>query len=261
MNLTLNARDAMPRGGRLVIATENAELEEEYARRHVNVRPGPYVAVSVSDTGVGIDPDVLPHIFEPFYTTKERGKGTGLGLSTVFGIVEQAGGHVRVDSAPGSGTTFTVYLPRLPEPARAGRQKAAAPEARAELPRGTETVLVVEDEAMVRQTVSEMLRISGYTVLQAGHAGEALLVCERHEGPIPLMITDVVMPGMGGRELAQRLMQVRPDMQVLFMSGHTDDAMLRHGVRDALFSFIQKPFTMDVLLRRVRAMLDQAPGA
>jgi two-component system cell cycle sensor histidine kinase/response regulator CckA len=259
MNLALNARDAMPRGGRLVIETADREVDEALAARTVRLRPGPHVVLTVSDTGVGIDPDVLPHIFEPFYTTKPIGKGTGLGLSTVFGIVEQGDGHVQVESVPGAGTTFTVYLPALKESARRAAKKAERPE-RAALPRGSETILVVEDEPAVRETVTEILKTTGYSVLSAGHAGEALLVCERHDGPIHLMLTDVVMPGMGGRELAQRLTQMRPDMQVLYMSGHTDDAILRHGVRDALYSFIQKPFTMDVLARKIRALLDGRAG-
>jgi PAS domain S-box-containing protein len=252
MNLVVNGRDAMPRGGRLTIETCNATLDEGYAARHVNVTPGEYVRVSVSDTGAGIDAETQKRIFEPFFTTKPHGKGSGLGLATVYGIVEQSGGHIVVSSEVGRGTTFEIYLPRVRE---AVPTEAAKPQA--EAPRGTETILVIEDDDTVREPVCEMLRLSGYTVLEARHGGEALLICERHKGAIHLMLSDVVMPQISGRELAQRVAPIRPEMRVLFMSGHTEDAILRHGVMNATMAFVQKPFTLEALGRKIRAVLDR----
>jgi two-component system cell cycle sensor histidine kinase/response regulator CckA len=252
MNLVVNARDAMPGGGQLTIETVNVELGEDYARRHVNVQPGPYVKLVVSDTGCGMSEETQSRIFEPFFTTKEQGKGTGLGLSTVYGIVKQSNGHIQVESAPGIGATFTIYLPRLAQQAKPVAREIFPPD----VPRGSETILIVEDEDTVREPVCELLKMGGYTVLEARHAGEALLICERHKGPIHLMLTDVIMPQMSGRDLAARLAPLCPDMKVLFMSGHTDGAITQQGGRDALLSFLQKPFTLDALARKIRHTLD-----
>jgi PAS domain S-box-containing protein len=250
MNLAVNARDAMPSGGRLMIRTANATVDAERARRRVDVRPGDYVELSVSDTGIGIEEETLAHIFEPFFTTKVQGKGTGLGLSTVYAIVQQNGGHIEVESEPGRGTTFTIRFPRVE-----GEVAEVRPVVREEMPRGTETVLVVEDDDAVRDLVCQMLRMVGYAVLEARHGGEALLICEQSREHIHLMVTDVVMPQMSGRQLAERLAPLQPDMKVVFMSGHTDDAVIRHGVRNAMMTFIQKPFTPAALAKKVRAVL------
>jgi PAS domain S-box-containing protein len=330
LNLAVNARDAMPDGGRLTLRTANAELDEATARRRGGAKPGQYVMLEVSDTGVGMDPDTKSRIFEPFFTTKDHGKGTGLGLSTVYGIVNQSGGHVWVESEPGRGTTFRVYLPRIeaaaavapspvpmdipaPVPMRrredlaAQRQREQTPMAAAPAPpaapaptrrwveitpppppqppvevpaapaaavpaavevpvpdlvddgpktaRG-ETILLVEDAQRVRAVVREILEMNGYAVLEARHGAEAIEISSRHQGPIHLMVTDVVMPQMSGRELAQRLAPLRPDMRVLYMSGYTDDAIVRHGVLGAGMAFLSKPFTPDALAIKVREVLD-----
>jgi signal transduction histidine kinase/ActR/RegA family two-component response regulator len=252
MNLAVNARDAMPQGGRLIVETANIDLDDEYVRRHVGARPGPHVMLAVSDTGTGIPHKIQSQIFEPFFTTKEQGKGTGLGLATVYGIVKQSGGYIEVDSEPGQGTTFRVYLPRLdaePAPVDRSAQPAAAAG-------GTETILLVEDEEGVRELARDILRASGYTVLEARNGPEALLLCERHQGPLDMLLTDVVMPRMSGRELAERLAPLRPDLSVLYMSGYTDDAVIRHGVLGAGAAFLQKPFTPAILAQRVRETLD-----
>jgi signal transduction histidine kinase/CheY-like chemotaxis protein len=252
MNLAVNARDAMPQGGRLIVETADIDLDDEYVRRHVGARPGPHVMLAVSDTGTGIPHEIQPQIFEPFFTTKEQGKGTGLGLATVYGIVKQSGGYIEVDSEPGQGTTFRVYLPRLDaEPAPVDR--SARPAAG-----GIETILLVEDEEGVRELARDILRASGYTVLEARNGPEALLLCERHQGPLDMLLTDVVMPRMSGRELAERLAPLRPDLSVLYMSGYTDDAVIRHGVLGAGTAFLQKPFTPAILAQRVRETLDLA---
>jgi PAS domain S-box-containing protein len=252
MNLVVNARDAMPHGGRLTIETENVELDRNYAGRYVAALPGPHVLLAVSDTGCGIDGATRQHLFEPFFTTKPRGKGTGLGLSTAYGIVKQSGGNIEVDSEPGTGTTFKVYLPRL----NGGPELSAAEGVAASPAVGTETILVVEDEEAVRKVAVRMLRASGYNVLTASNGGEALLTCEQHDGDIALLLTDVVMPQMSGRELAERLRQLRPGMRVLFMSGYTNDAIVRHGVLEAGIRFISKPFSSPELARKVRESLD-----
>ena len=252
MNLAVNARDAMPQGGRLIIETQNVDLDAEYVRRHVGARPGPHVMLAVSDSGVGIPREIERHIFEPFFTTKEPGKGTGLGLATVYGIVKQSGGYIECDSEPGRGTTFRIYLPRVDVPApgveRLGRPADAAG--------GTETILLVEDEEGVRELARDILRATGYTVIEARDGAEALLLSERHQGPLDLLLTDVVMPRMSGRELAERLTSLRPDLSVLYMSGYTDDAVIRHGVLGAGTAFLQKPFTPAILVDRVRETLD-----
>jgi len=256
VNLAINARDAMPEGGQLTIETVNVELDASYARRHVEVTPGPHVMLALSDTGIGMDEATQARIFEPFFTTKPLGKGTGLGLATVYGIVRQSGGNVWVYSEPGRGTTFKIYLPRvedLPEP------MDADPVAGQPL-RGMETVLLVEDEPAVRDLARDVLTARGYTVLVARLGAEALQICERHPGPIQLAVTDVVMPEMNGRELAQRLAVLRPGLKILYMSGYTDHAVVNHGVLDPGTVFLQKPFGPGVLVRKVREILDGHPS-
>jgi PAS domain S-box-containing protein len=253
LNLVVNARDAMPRGGHLTIETANVEFSEAYAGRHGTLQSGAYVLVAVSDTGCGMDADTQSRVFEPFFTTKELGKGTGLGLATVYGIVKQSDGYVWVYSEPRLGTTFKIYLPRITHEPDRGVMEAERPP----LPRGTGTILLVEDEEVIRELVGGILTENGYTVLTASHSDEAFRLSGRHEGPIHLMVTDVVMPGMSGRELAERLASLRPKMKVLYISGYTDDAVIRHGVKVESMPFLQKPFTPDVLLRKVRETLGE----
>jgi PAS domain S-box-containing protein len=253
MNLAVNARDAMPHGGKLILETTNVELDENYLPTHPGAKPGPHVLLAVSDTGHGIDAETLPRIFEPFFTTKEQGKGTGLGLSTVYGIVKQSGGYIMVYSEVGHGSTFKVYLPRVDEEAA-----AAAGEVPAEpLARASETILLVEDEKSLREMVREILEEGGYTVLEGGSPEEALAAARSHSGPIHLMLTDVVMPRMGGRDLAAELAALRPGLRVVYMSGYTDNAIVHHGVLDPGTHFLQKPFTADALLRKIRTALDE----
>jgi PAS domain S-box-containing protein len=256
MNLAVNARDAMPGGGKLTIETANVELDQEYARGHVSVTPGPHVMVGVSDTGEGMSPEVLAHVFEPFFTTKEKGRGTGLGLATVYGIVKQSGGNIWVYSERGQGTAFKIYLPRVDRAPAGAKERDAGSEVRG----GSETLLVVEDEEMVRNLAVRVLKGVGYTVLGAQDGLEALAIVREHDAPIHLMVTDVVMPGMSGPQLASQLLTFRPGMRVLYVSGYTDNAIVHHGVLDAGLHFLQKPFTPDGLLRKVRETLDGGEG-
>ncbi len=256
MNLAVNARDAMPRGGRLTIETANVDLDSAYARRHVSVPPGPYVILAVSDTGHGMDPETKARIFEPFFTTKERNKGTGLGLSMVYGIVKQSGGYIWVYSEPGKGSTFKVYLPRLESATKAS--DPAPPAARAA--RALETILLVEDEESLRKLAREYLEAQGYLVIEAGHGEEALQVSAEYLGPIHLMVTDVVMPRMSGPELADRLGPARPKMKVLYVSGYTDSVMVHQGVLKPGIAFLQKPFSPNELKRKVREVLERELG-
>jgi len=251
MNLVVNARDAMPTGGKLVIETADAELTEQYAELHQAVIPGRYVMLAVSDTGVGMDAQTKARIFEPFFTTKEKGKGTGLGLSTVYGIVKQSGGYVWVYSEPGHGTTVKVYLPRVDAPA----EPQAPPRETATLT-GTETILLAEDDEILRPLTKGLLTKLGYTVLDAESAQQALAVAGARQGPIHLLVADVVMPGASGRELARRLAQSRPETRVLYVSGYTDDAIVHHGMLEPGLKFLQKPFTPAALARKVREVLD-----
>jgi CheY-like chemotaxis protein len=256
LNLVVNARDAMPEGGVLTIETANVELDESYCREHPGASPGNFAMLAVSDTGHGIGPDVLPHVFEPFFTTKGPGKGTGLGLSTVYGIVKQSGGYVMAYSEPGSGSTFKVYLPQVPPPTEmAAPSLPAAP-----LPVGSESVLVVEDEGALREVVGEILRGAGYRVLSAATREDALVFAEPDAVSLDLLITDVVLPGMNGRELAARLAARRPSLRVLYMSGYAQDAIVRNGALEPGLAFIGKPFGHDALRRKVREVLDRPRG-
>jgi two-component system, cell cycle sensor histidine kinase and response regulator CckA len=252
LNLALNARDAMPTGGRLVIETSNVDLDPADAIARFGNVTGPSVMISVSDTGLGMTRATQARVFEPFFTTKEQGKGTGLGLATVYGVVQQSGGQIEVSSEPGHGSTFRVYLPRTTR--TVSRETPAPPSLAA--PQGSETILLVEDEDQVRTLARSLLRRSGYHVLEAQNGGEALLLCEQFPTRIDLLLTDVVMPRMSGRQLAERVIPMRPEIKVLFMSGYTDDAVLRHGVHEADVAYLQKPITPDRLLRKVRDVLD-----
>ena len=253
VNLAVNARDAMPQGGRLMIETGNADVDDGDARRHVGVPPGRYVRLAVRDTGHGMDAATQARIFEPFFTTKAKGKGTGLGLATVYGIAQQSGGHIGVSSEPGQGATFTLYLPRVDEAVETG--PAGPPAAVGE--RGSETILLVEDDEEVRAVARDTLEAAGYVVLPAANATEVLGLTADGSRRIHLLVTDVVMPQVSGRELAERLVPAYQDLRVLYISGYTDDTILRHGVLAAGTAFLQKPFTPWALLRKVREVLDE----
>jgi two-component system, cell cycle sensor histidine kinase and response regulator CckA len=254
MNLAVNARDAMPEGGKLTIETANVEFENEYSRTHVAVTPGSYVMLAISDTGIGMTREVQSQVFEPFFTTKEKGKGTGLGLSTVYGIVKQSNGNIWVYSELGKGTTFKIYLPRTEKGEHGPAQRKIEPASLG----GSEAILVVEDEEALRKMVGNALEGYGYAVLDAPNGQEAIRICQEYDGTIHLMLTDVVMPGMGGRELADRLKGTRPDLKVLFMSGYTENAIAHRGILDNGIDFLQKPFTPAHLAGKVRQVLDAA---
>ncbi len=251
MNLAVNARDAMPEGGKLHIRTGNVDVPRS-SRLHADVRPGSYVRLTVADTGKGMDAEIMIHLFEPFYTSKATGKGTGLGLSTVYGIVKQSGGEIVVESEPGSGATFHIYLPRFSSATDTAHPPKPEPAVRS----GTETILLVEDEPGVRQLVREMLHQLGYTILEAGSGAEALITFAQHQGAIDLLLTDVIMPHMSGRDLAERLRTLRPALKVLYISGYTDDMLAHHGVLEPNVFLLPKPFAPDELAKKLREVLD-----
>ena len=252
MNLVVNARDAMPHGGEIVIETANVELDSDYARIHPGSSPGPYMMLAVSDTGIGMSAETQAHVFEPFFTTKEQGKGTGLGLAMVYGTVKQSGGYIWVLSEPGQGTTFRIYLPRVDE-VKESIPVSHTPE---HLVAGTETILLVEDEEGVRVLAARILQRAGYQVLESTTAEDAFQIGERHAGPIELLLADVVLPGTNGRKVAERLALLRPDMKILYMSGYADDSIVRRGLLETNMAFLQKPFTPTSLARKVREVLD-----
>jgi two-component system, cell cycle sensor histidine kinase and response regulator CckA len=252
MNLAANARDAMPKGGKLTIETANVQLDEDYVQEHSIVPAGDYVLLAVTDSGTGIASEHMAHIFEPFYTTKGEGKGTGLGLATVYGIVKQNGGFVWVYSEPGLGTTFKIYLPRVQQ----GIEKIHSSKPIEISSKGCETVLLVEDELAVRQSTREYLMLNGYIVLEAKNGEDALCIARDYIPPIHMMITDVVMPNMGGAKLAGHLATERPSMKVLFVSGYAENTVLRHGAIDVTTRFLQKPFSLKTLARKIREVLE-----
>jgi CheY-like chemotaxis protein len=252
MNLVVNARDAMQRGGTLTISTANVCFDQASAAVS-GAAPGSYVELLISDTGCGMDSETQSKIFEPFFTTKEHGKGTGLGLSTVYGIVRQNGGHIRVQSEPARGSTFRIYLPGLSEAAEVPATDPGEPAIR----RGAETILLVEDEDGVRELARQILQLNGYVVLQAARADEALQISRAHDGRIDLLLTDVIMPQMNGRELAELLSRQRPELRVVYMSGYAEDVIVHQGALDPSLILVEKPFTPAVLARTVREVLDQ----
>jgi CheY-like chemotaxis protein len=252
----INARDAMSQGGRLTIETANILIDETSSLQPITMPPGHYVQLIVADTGTGINGQILPHIFEPFYTTKEPGRGTGLGLSTVYAIVTQSNGLIQVDSEPGQGTTFRIYLPRVSDSDRVEiRQEMGTPQAQAQ--QASKTILLVEDESSVRKLTKRILVQEGYHVLEAEQGNEALRICQQYDQPIHLILTDVVMPNsMSGRELAEQVELLLPETRVLYMSGYTDDMIVKHGISEANVNFLQKPFSASSLIRKVREILD-----
>jgi PAS domain S-box-containing protein len=257
VNLVINARDAMPGGGKIIIETKDVDLEAGLAVQSQDVKPGPYVMLAVSDTGAGMDAQTRARVFEPFFTTKGTGKGTGLGLSTVYGIVTQSGGYISVYSEPGQGTSFKIYLPRVQGPSVDAGPTDTPPGTRAR----SETILVVEDEEALRRVIVKTLEAAGYPVLEASRGAAALEAQGRHPGPIHLVLTDVVMPQMNGRMLVDELVKHRPAVKVLYMSGYTDDAVVHHGVLERGTQFLSKPFTATDLLRKVREVLERRPSA
>jgi two-component system, cell cycle sensor histidine kinase and response regulator CckA len=253
INLVVNARDAMKDGGKITIETANVELDPAYSDMHIKVTSGPYVMLAVSDTGIGMNPETRTHIFEPFFTTKEVGRGTGLGLSMIYGIVKQSGGNIWVYSELGKGTTFKIYLPRVR--AESDQAVTAVKQQDPNWTPATETILLVEDEEMVRKLASEILRDKGYQVLVGENGEEAIRICREHKGQIDVMLTDVVMPAMNGKRLAESVGPIQPNMRVIYMSGYTDEAIVHHGVLDQGTNFIEKPFTAETLTSRIREVL------
>jgi CheY-like chemotaxis protein len=256
MNLVVNSKDAMPNGGKITISTANVGLGDDLRRQYSYIQPGRYVMLSIGDTGQGMDRETQSRIFEPFFTTKEKGKGTGLGLSTVYGIIKQTGGYIFAQSEVGRGTIFRIYLPRVEEAAEPAHHTRTTQVATG----GSETVLLVEDEECVRQLVKDTLEAKGYSVLEACHGEAAMSIAAAHQKQIHILITDVVMPGMSGRELAKSLCKARPGIKVLLLSGYTEDAIIHQGVLDSGTAFLQKPFTLQALSRKVREILGN-PGS
>jgi CheY-like chemotaxis protein len=252
LNLAVNARDAMPKGGRLTIETAQVDLDESYARQHASIKPGPYVVLAVSDTGVGMNAETQAHCFEPFFTTKEQGRGTGLGLATVYGVVKQSGGWIWVYSELGQGTTFKIYLPMVQEDSEAAKHAKG----QGAVPRGTETILVAEDQDGIRELARDFLESCGYRVLVAKDGAEALELSGRHQDPIDLLLTDVVMPKVNGPELAQRLGIARPTMKTLYMSGYAERATALHDLLAPDSISLEKPFSLHRLASKVREALD-----
>jgi two-component system cell cycle sensor histidine kinase/response regulator CckA len=253
VNLAVNARDAMPDGGKLIIETTNVDLDEDYHSAHLYVKPGRHVMLAVSDTGCGMSEEVKAHLFEPFYTTKEKGRGTGLGLATIYGAVKQSGGSIEVYSEQGKGTVFKIYLPAIEEIPQ--KLEIAKPISSSML-KGEETILLVEDERIVRELAAKMLKRLNYNILPASNGTEALEIAKNYSGIIDLLITDVVMPGMNGRQLAERLLKIRPDIKVLFTSGYTENAIAHHGIIEKDLSFIGKPYSTRELAQKIRQLLD-----
>lgn len=252
MNLAVNARDAMIQGGKLTIETANVNIDNNYIRRHASVTAGPYVMLAISDTGIGMDAATKSHLFEPFFTTKQRGEGTGLGLSTVYGIVKQSNGFIWVYSEPGEGTVFKLYFPRVE-----GQKSKLSEETNSEtMPSGNETVLIAEDEPSVRALAARILRERGYTVIEASNGKEALSIAQEYTGKIHMVLTDAVMPEMGGKELVSRISAARPGIKALYVSGYTDNAIMHHGILDSGIAFLQKPFSIESLAYKVREVLD-----
>ncbi len=254
MNLVVNARDAMPDGGKLTIETGTVQLSESYSARQLGIQPGQHVTISISDTGIGMDEETQSHLFEPFFTTKGPGRGTGLGLATAYGIIRQSGGAIGIVSQPGKGATARIYLPVAEAKAKA----EAVPEKTAAVEQltGAETVLLVEDEARVRKLIVDILAACGYRVLEATRGNEAVRLAASHKGPIHLAVVDVVMPEMSGPDVVRQIQPAHPDMRVLYISGYTDEAMVHHGILESGAAFLQKPFLPGVLVRRVREVLD-----
>jgi two-component system, cell cycle sensor histidine kinase and response regulator CckA len=251
MNLAVNASDAMPQGGRITIETANAKVDETYVRQNPATALGPCVMLTVSDTGIGMNEETQSHIFEPFFSTKEVGKGTGLGLSTVYGIVKQSAGSISVSSEPGHGSTFKIYFPQCAEMPTISHPAKAAP-----LRGGSDTILLVDDADALRVLTRRLLEDCGYTVLDSGEPAQAIRIAEQYKGPLPLMITDVMMPGFSGLVLAERLAVIRPETKVLYTSGCSDCAVFEHALLGSDYAFLEKPFTRDDLVRKVRELLD-----
>jgi two-component system, cell cycle sensor histidine kinase and response regulator CckA len=252
MNLVVNARDAMPNGGKLTIETGAVQLDEAFSARQLGVKPGRYVTLSIADTGSGMDEETLSHVFEPFFTTKGPGRGTGLGLATAYGIIRQSGGAIAIESETGKGTTARIYLPLAVKPARPEAEKVAAPASLT----GEETILVVEDEARVRKLIGDVLTARGYHVLEATRGEEALRHCRTYDGAIDIAVVDVVMPGMSGPDLVKEIVPLRPNIRLLYISGYTDEAIMHHGILESGAAFLQKPFLPDALARKIREVLD-----